>query len=146
MATNSSPGAPRWFIIVAVLLVLWGLLGCAALYMHVAYGASMDPAATEWDRNYYAALPGWFTPVYAVAVGGGLLGAVALLLRSAAAKWLFLLSLIAVIVQFGYVFGGTGLLAHKGAAMTVPFPAFIAAVAVFQLWLAHVAQRRGWIG
>ncbi|ATY34795.1 hypothetical protein CVN68_20855 [Sphingomonas psychrotolerans] len=134
-----------WFVVVAVLLVLWGLLGCVAFYMHVKFGPAMDPAATDWDRAYYAALPGWFTPVYAAAVGAGLLGAIALLLRSKLAQPLFLISLIAVIVQFGYVFLATDLLAHKGAAATVPFPSFIAAVAAFQIWLANLARHRGWI-
>jgi hypothetical protein len=134
-----------WFTIVAVLLVLWGLAGCFSLYLHIAYGPAMDPKATDWDRAYFAALPAWFTPVYAVAVGAGLLGSIALLMRSKLAQPLYILSLIAVIVQFGYVFAATDLLAHKSAAMTVPFPLFIFAVALFQIWIAGIARRRGWI-
>jgi hypothetical protein len=145
VATYLRQRPPGWFYIVAVVLVLWGLLGCMAFYMHVTLGAAMDPAATDWDRAYYAALPGWFDPVYAVAVGAGLLGALALLFRSKFALPLFIVSLAAVIVQFGYVFLGTDMLAHKGAAITVPFPLFIAAVAVFQIWFAQVSGRRGWI-
>ncbi|MDP5279102.1 hypothetical protein Q9Q95_09215 [Sphingomonas sp. DG1-23] len=145
MATWIRQRPPGWFVVVAAVLVIWGLLGCVAFYMHVTLGPAMDPAATDWDRAYYAALPGWFTPVYAAAVGGGLLGAIALLLRSKLALPLFLVSLIAVIVQFGYVFLGTDMLAHKGAGPTVPFPLFIAAVAAFQIWLAQFARQRGWI-
>ena len=145
MATYLRQRPPGWFIAVAVLLALWGVLGCIAFYLHVKMGPAMDPAATDWDRAYYAALPGWFTPVYAAAVGGGLLGSIALLFRSKLALPLFVISLIAVIVQFGYVFLGTDMLAHKSAAATVPFPLFIAAVAVFQIWLARFARRLGWI-
>jgi len=145
VATYLRQRPPGWFIAVAVVLALWGVLGCIAFYMHVKLGPAMDPAATDWDRAYYAALPGWFTPVYAAAVGGGLLGALALLFRSKLAQPLFVLSLIAVAVQFGYVFLGTDILAHKGAAVTVPFPLFIAAVAIFQIWLAQFARKRGWI-
>ncbi|WP_168355972.1 hypothetical protein [Sphingomonas gei] len=145
MATYLRQRPPGWFIAVAVLLALWGVLGCIALYMHVKFGAAMDPNATDWDRAYYAALPGWFTPVYAAAVGGGLLGSIALLFRSKLALPLFAISLIAVIVQFGYVFLGTDMLARKGAGATMPFPLFIAAVAVFQIWLARFARQRGWI-
>jgi hypothetical protein len=134
-----------WFMAVVVVLILWGLAGCAALYMHVAYGPAMDPNATDWDRAYFAALPGWFVWDYAVAVGAGLAGSIALLLRSKLAQPLYIVSLIAVIVQFGYVFLGTDLLAHKGAAATMPFPAFIAVVAVFQVWLSGVARTRGWV-
>ena len=136
---------PGWFVIVVALLVLWGLAGCAAFYGHLAYGPDIDPKATDWDRAFYAAMPGWFAWDYAVAVGAGLLGSIAMLLRLRAATWLYLVSLIAVLVQFGYVFLATDLLAHKGAAATLPFPAFIVVVALFQLWLAGVARRRGWL-
>ena len=142
MITAKRPG---WFIILVAVLILWGLAGCAAFYVHLEYGPGIDPAATDWDRAYYAALPKWFTWDYAIAVWAGLFGSIALLARSRVAGPLYLLSLIAVLVQFGYVFLATGLLAHKGAAATVPFPAFIVAMAVLQLWLARYARDRGWV-
>lgn len=145
MASYVRQKPPSWFVAIAILLVLWGLAGCASFYFHVTYGADMDPKATDWDRAFFAALPGWLNIVYAVAVGGGLLGSIALLMRSKLATLLYILSLIAVIVQFGYVLGATDLIAHKGAAATVPFPLFIAVVAVFQVWFAKRAERRGWI-
>ncbi|RYD62474.1 MAG: hypothetical protein EOP58_13100 [Sphingomonadales bacterium] len=126
------------------MLIVWGLAGCAAFYAHVHYGPAIDPAATDWDRAYYAALPAWFTWDYAIAIGAGLLGSIALLARSKAAGLLYLVSLIAVLIQFGYVFFATDLLAHKGAAMTVPFPVFIIAMAALQIWLANYARDRNW--
>ena len=51
-----------------------------------------------------------------------------------------------MVIQFGYVFTGTDLLAHKGAAATVPFPLFIALMGVVQIVLARLAARRGWVG
>ena len=134
MATYLRQKPAVWFTVLAVLLVLWGFAGCASFYVHVAYGPDIDPNATDWDRAYFAALPGWLTIVYAVAVGAGLLGSIALLFRSKLAQPLYIVSLIAVIVQFGYVF-----------AATVPFPLFIFVVAIFQIWLAALARRRGWI-
>jgi hypothetical protein len=145
MATYLRQRPASWFPIAAVLLVVWGLFGCAAFYMHVAFGAAMDPQATDWDRAFYAGLPMWLNIDYAVAVLGGLLGSIALLLRSRPARPLYILSLAAVVIQFGYIFVGTDLIAHKGAATVVPFPLFIAAVAVFQVWLATHATQRGWI-
>lgn len=145
MASYIRQRPPGWFMPAAVLLIVWGLLGCAALYAHVAFGPKLAPNPSEWDHAYYAALPLWFTPVYATAVLGGLFGSVALAMRSRAAKPLFIVSLVAVVVQFGYVFLGTDLIAHKGAVATVPFPLFIAAVAVFQIWFARHARRHGWI-
>ena len=54
--------------------------------------------------------------------------------------------MIAVIVQFGCVFLATDMVARKGAAMTVPFPVLIVAVAGFSVWFTGFATRRGWIG
>ncbi|TGX39324.1 hypothetical protein E5A74_16875 [Sphingomonas naasensis] len=135
-----------WFTLIAVLLVAWGLLGCLSLYLHIAYGPDIDPAATDWDRAFYAALPAWLNAVYAVAVGTGLLGSIALLMRSRLARPLYLVSLIAVIVQFGTLFLTTDLIAHKGVVVATGFPIFIALMAVFQIWFAGYAQRRGWLG
>lgn len=133
-----------WFIILVGVLILWGLAGCASFYAHVQYGPAIDPNATDWDRAYFAALPGWFNIDYATAVGAGLLGSIALLARSKAAGLLYVVSLIAVLIQFGYVFFATDLLAHKSVAMTVPFPAFITAMAILQVWLAGYARDRNW--
>jgi hypothetical protein len=145
MASYIRQKPPAWFVGIAIMLILWGLAGCASFYSHITYEAYLDPGASDWDRAYFATLPMWLTIVFAAAVGAGLLGSAALLTRSKLAVPLYILSLIAVVVQFGYVLGLTGLVAHKGAAMTVPFPLLIAAIAVFQIWFAKRAERRGWI-
>lgn len=136
---------PTWFRIVAVVLILWGVAGCASLWSHIVYGPDGMGGATDYDRSLYRALPAWFTFVYVAAVGAGLLGAVALLARSRLAIPLSVVSLVAVIVQFGYVLGLTDLVATKGVAATVPFPLLIVALAVFQLWFARRALARRWI-
>jgi hypothetical protein len=145
MASYIRQRPPAWFVVVAILLVLWGLAGCYSFYLHVLYGVAMVPNGGAWERAYDARLPGWFLYVFAVSVGAGLLGSLALLTRSRLATPLYILSLIAVIVQFGYVFIATDMIAHQGAATAVPFPLFIAAVAAFQIWFAKRAERRGWI-
>ena len=58
---------------------------------------------------------------------------------------MLIVSLIAIVVQFGYLFATTDIIAHKGFAMTVPFPVFIVVVAMFALWFAGLAERRGWV-
>src|SRR3546814_4596841 len=81
----------------------------------------------------------------AIAVGAGVLGSFALLARSAMARWLFVLSLIAIIVIFGYLFLATDVIAVKGAAATLPFPILIALIAIFAIWFTGYAARRGWV-
>lgn len=136
---------PKWFTLAAVLLLLWGIAGCVAFYSQTRFGADAIPGATDYDRRLFASLPTWFSVVYGVAVGGGVLGALGLLVRSRWAVTSFAISLVAVVIQFGWTFLATDLLAVKGPAETVPFPMLIIALAAFQLWLARHGRRKGWL-
>lgn len=146
MASAYPSRPPLSFWIIAALLTLWGLAGCFAAYMQLGMTQAELDALGEPDRTIMGGLPDWFGAVYVGAVGFGLAGAVALLLRHAIARPLFILSLVCVVIQFGYVFAATDMLALKGAAATVPFPLFIVALAVFQVWYAGHARLRGWLG
>lgn len=134
---------PLWFRIAALLLVVWGAVGVFACVQQFRLGADAMGDATAYDRALYAAMPGWYNWVYALAVGSGFAGAVALLLGKAVARPLFVVSLVAVIVQFGYMFAATDIIASKGL-WVIYFPLAIVAVALFELWLAGVAIRKGW--
>lgn len=140
--TEGASKAPLWFTIGAVLLILWGLMGCASLYMHFVLGPDADPNATAYDRQLYASLPLWLNIVYVVAVLGGLFGAIALLLRRQVAVVLSLVSVVTVAIQFGWMFLATDIIAMKGV-WTTYFPAFIVAVQLFQLWFANRAKGGG---
>ncbi len=133
---------PPWFRIVAVLFLLWGAIGVFAFYSQV----TMNPATLgDDDRRFYASLPRWFNWIYGIATWDGLLGSVALLLGRRWAGGLFAASLLAVAIQFGWVFTASDLIATKGAAATVPFPLLIFAVALWQLAVARHGIARGWL-
>jgi hypothetical protein len=136
---------PRWFAVVASLLILWGVAGIFAFYGDVTMNESRLAAMTPYDRQFYEGRPAWFVWVYGVAVWAALAGSIALWARRRLARPLYLVSLGAVVVQFGWAFLATDLIAAKGAANVVPFPVVILAVALFQLWLATRASRRGWL-
>ena len=145
MVTGLRP-VPLWFRIVAVILLLWGFAGCYACLQQFRLGADAMGAASDYDRALYGSLPVWYNAIYAVAVGTGLLGALALLTRSVLAVPLYAISLVAVVIQFGWLFAMTDIIAVRGAAPVVPFPLFIVALGIFSLWLSRHARRRGWIG
>lgn len=136
----------RWFWGAAVLLVLWEAMGCFACYAQITEGAAAMGPVDDWSLKYYAALPVWYNGVYAVATFGGLLGGLALLLRKAVALRLFQVSLVAVVVMFGYAYLATDLIAHKGPAQVLPFPLVIAGIGALSIWLARHAGNRGWLG
>ena len=136
---------PGWFIAVAIILLLWAIAGVASFAGHVFVGEKMAAEQGLWDLAYYRALPAWFAWDYAICTLAGLAGAIALLMRSRRAVALYVVSLVGVVIQFGYVFLATDLIAHKGAGATVPFPSFIVLMGGVQIAVARMAAKRGWI-
>ena len=135
---------PLWFRITTGVLVIWGLIGCFLCLQQIRLGADAMGRATAYDRALYAALPTWYDPLFAVAVVTGLVGAILLFMRRAIARPFLIVSLVATIVQFGWLFATTDIVAHKGAAETMGFPIVIIAVAAFALWLVGNARLKGW--
>jgi hypothetical protein len=144
MMDDRSSRAPTWFRIGSVVLLLWAIAGCYACAQQFRLGADAMGPASAYDRALYASLPVWYNAVYAVAVGCGLLGAVALLARSVLAIPLTTLSLIGVLLQFGWLFATSNIVAAKGA-WTAIFPLVIVVVAGLSVLLARHARSRGWI-
>lgn len=142
MASRFPSAPPAWFKVVAILLILWGLMGCMSLYMH--FGAGPGPDATEYDRRLYDAMPMWLNIVYVAAVACGLLGAMTLFLRKRIAVLLSTLALVLVLIQFGWMFLATDIIAVKGIWVTY-FPIAIWVVQAVQLWIASKAKARGWL-
>ena len=80
---------------------------------------------------------------FAVATGAGLLGAIALLAKHRVATWLFIISLIAILIQFSSPHL-IDIAANRDASIMV-FPAFIAAMALLQIVLAWRWTSAGWL-
>lgn len=133
---------PRYSIVIAIVLLLWNLMGLAAFAMQYTADLTELAKSDPVTAQAFAAMPAWVWIAYAIAVGAGTLGAVLLLMKKATAASLFLLSLIAVVVQFGYTFLGTDLLALKGPSV-IAFPAFIVVMAIIQLLYARNLVGKG---
>lgn len=130
----------RNFWIIATLFLLWNLAGDAAYLMQATQDldvlARTDPVGAEAFRT----MPTWAWSAYAVAVWGGTAGAIALLLRRKIAITLFAVSLVAVLVQFGWTFLGTDLIAKKGFGAAA-FPLLIALICLVEIaWARRQAK------
>lgn len=137
---------PGWFWVVAALLLLWGASGVFGFYMSLHMSPATMAAMTDYDRRLYADRAAWFIATYGIAVWASLLGATLLLFRRGWAEPVFIVSLIAVIVMFGWEFGATDLIAIKGVLVATGFPIVIALIGLFQIWFTRRARARGWIG
>ncbi|WP_374943748.1 hypothetical protein [Sphingomonas sp.] len=136
--------APIWFWIAVVVLILWGIVG--VLGFHASFLDSIRATMDPYDRKLYDAWPVWYAPVYGIAVWSGLIGSVLLALRRRVARPVYVVSLVGVIIMFGWTFVATDLIAVKGVVTATAFPIVIALICVFEIWLAGHAARRGWIG
>lgn len=138
------PKLPLWFRIAAYAALAWSIVGVASYVADVTLGADAYGEMPEAQRALYETRPAWITAAYAIAVFTALVGAAALVLRRKWSTTLFAGSLIAVIVQFGYVFLVMNALSVVGATGAI-FPAFIIVAAAAMLWLAMKANQKGWL-
>jgi hypothetical protein len=128
--------------IVAVLLLLWALMGDAAYLMQVTADLSVMAQTDPVSARIFAAMPPWVWSAYAWAVWLSTGGAVLLLLRRRAAIWLYAVSLVGIIVQFGWTFLMTDLIAQKGPSVML-FPMFIFIMGLFALWWSRSRSTAG---
>lgn len=137
---------PKWFWVAGVLLLLWNAVGIFFFYTQITM--SYDQMVTAMGKpsaDCFAMMPHWQWWAYGIAVWGGTFAALALLLRRVWAQPLFLISLIAVIVQYGYSFGVLKIQTLLGWANAAPLPVFIIVMAGLGLWLAGSAKKKGWL-
>lgn len=135
---------PTWFVVVAVLAVLWNLFGLWSFYYH--FTATPEVVATwpEVQQRIAEVTPSWIFVPFAIATIGGTLGSLGLLLGRRWATPVLLLSLLAIIVQFGayYLLTPTwALTGMTGAAL----PLCIAVIGLLLWLLAGKAAARGWL-
>ena len=134
---------PTWFWVVAVLAVLWNLIGAFAYYSDVTMSPEMLAQLPEADQNLRAAMPTWVIGLYAIAVFVGLTAAITLCLRNKLAIPLYVVSLAAVVIQMGYISFGMNAVEIRGAVSLI-LPVVIIVLGVLQLWVSMHAKGQGW--
>lgn len=135
---------PGWYWAVAVAALLWEAMGCYAYIHQVSMSAGDLAKLPAAQRDIWLAMPGWATGAYAIAVWVGLVGGVGLLMRRRWARLAYIVSLAAVVVQFGWVFLATDIMRMVGPS-AIWFPLFIVVVAVVMVWFSGIAIRKGWL-
>lgn len=136
---------PTWFWVVAVLGLLWNLVGLSMFYMEMTMTPEAAAALPPEQRQIHAAMPSIAYVFFGIAVFSGVLGAIGLLLKKRWALPLLLLSFLGVAAQMATAYATTPVWALTGAGGVV-FPLMLVVVCLL-LWLfARKAAARGWIG
>lgn len=136
--------APKWFVPVAIVALVWNLMGCFAWVSDLMLTAGDVAALPPEQQALYATRPAWAVTATGIAVLGGAVGSLGLALRKHWARTLLALSLVGVIAQDVAMFGMAGGLAAVG---TVPLvlQGVVLLVAIGLFLLARKALRNGWI-
>ena len=133
---------PNWYMPVAIIALLWNLIGCAAYLMDVTLTPEAVAAMSPDQQALYAARPAWAVAVYAIAVWGGALGCVGLIMKKRWAKGALLASLLGLIAQDVALFGMSPVAIE---ASVYALQGMVLMIAVLLLLLANKAARQGWL-
>ncbi|WP_299010305.1 hypothetical protein [uncultured Tenacibaculum sp.] len=142
MKDSNKPTTLFW--IIGVVALVWNALGVMQ-YLGLAYMTDEVRAALpEAERALYENIPTWVTAAFAIAVFGGLIGSAFLLMRKKLARPMFLISLIAIIVQMPY-----NLFMSKAAEVYEPgsiiMPIMVILIGVFLLMYSKKTIAKGWL-
>ena len=142
MNDETARGVHWSFWVIGAVALVWNVLG--AINFAVQMNADAVALFPETARAIINSRPAWATGGFAIAVFGGALGCVLLLLRKSAAYYLFIASLLGVIVTMTHTLGI--------ASLTIdfsPFEIFMMilmplVVAAFLIWYSKQVQSKGW--
>lgn len=132
---------PTTFWVVAGLLLVWELIGCAVYISEMTRDVSALPLD---QQRLYDDTPIWAAASFAIAVWSGLAAAIAMLIRRRLAVPLFILSLVAIVVNDIYWFGFTDVVAIMGSEAFF-MPLIVLMVGIFAVWYSRTARTRGWL-
>ena len=137
-------GGVHWsFWTIGALALIWNVMG--AINFLVQMNADAVAAMPETHRAIVEGRPAWATGGFAVAVFGGALGCLLLLLRKPAAYYLFVASLLGVIVTMIHAIGIAGSAIDFGLFEILMMIVMPLAVAAFLIWYSKRAESKGWI-
>lgn len=135
---------PKWLKPVAVVALIWNLIGCVAFIMDLRLTPADVAKLSAAQQAMYAARPAWSIIATGVAVCAGALGCIGLILGKRWSHSLLLLSLVGVIVQDVSLFGMSGAISQAGSTAVI-LQCIVLAVAFGLVWLASKATRNGWL-
>lgn len=139
--TGAAPTFAFW--IIAAVALVWNLIGLFTYYTMVS--ASPETLAQAYTPEQFAVLdatPAWAWAANAVAVTAGVVGSILLLLRMSLAVPLFIISLVALIVQDVYVFGMSDSMAVFGTQPLI-IQGIVFLIALFLVGYARTQRIRG---
>ena len=138
---DKAVGSVHWsFWLIGAVMLIWNVMGCINFFVQM--NPDVLAAYRESERAIVEGRPIWATGAFAIAVFGGALGCLLLLLRKPAAYYLFIASLLGVIVTMTHTLG-VGIDFGLGEILGIILMPLV--VAAFLIWYSKQAERKGWV-
>jgi hypothetical protein len=134
----------KWFLPVSILILLWMMVGIGGFVVDMMMTPEDWAQMPESQQRLYASRPPFLYACYAVATGSGIVGAIMLLMRRRASVAVLAVSLVAVIVQFGYTIWGLNAPAIAGNGI-YGLASSIVLAGAGSVWVARKAEGEGWL-
>lgn len=148
IATASYPmegvKAPMWFYFVATFSLLWNIMGFLAFVIQMTITPEAMTQMSPDQIKLYESTPGWVDLVFGFAVVSGVLGCLLLILKKALSYKVLLASLIAVLMQMGYVFGIQQAAVVLGSGSLI-MPSVVILWGIFLVWFSHFCITKRWL-
>lgn len=135
---------PIWFKVIAVIALLWNLLGVLAFVGQMFMTPEMLAELPAAEQELYANTPIWATAAFAVGVFCGAIGSLFLLLKKSLATALLAFSLFGVLIQMLHSIFISKSLDVLGPSAAI-MPTIVILIGIFLVWLANKAQKQGWL-
>ncbi len=138
---DETVGGVHWsFWAIGAVALIWNVLG--GINFFVQMNPDVLAAYRESESAIIEGRPIWATGAFAIAVFSGALGCLLLLLRKSAAYYLFIASLLGVIVTMTHILG-VGIDFGLGEILGIILMPLV--LAAFLIWYSKQAESKGWI-
>ena len=144
MNEQQKVSVPLWFWVIAVVALLWNIMGCVILMSEVFAQEAMMESMTEEQKEWSRSTPSWIYFVFAISVSAGVAGSICLLMRKRLSVLLFTISFVAVLIQMVYtmlIAGGLQVMGPSGAVM----PSVVIMLSIAWLLFSLYVKGKGWL-
>jgi hypothetical protein len=131
------------FWVIGAIALIWNVLG--SINFFVQMNADMIVAYPESERAIIVGRPMWATVAFGVAVLGGAIGSALLLLKKSVAFYVFVASLLGVVVTMTHTLGLFGPSIEFSPAEMAGIILMPLVLAAFLVWYSKFAENRTWI-
>jgi cell division protein FtsX len=134
-----------WYWVICVLGLLWSCGGAFDYVMTRTQNADYMAQFPPELLDYYYNMPLLLDFTWPLAVWCGFIGWALMLLRRQWSVPLFLVSFVAMLINFGYMFfdGGLALQAQHLGATSYAMTAMVILLGVFALWFSRRSRAKG---